>query len=238
MDRNEFTQSLKKVDELIDAGLNKDKIYNLIKLMPKTEIHIHAEAVVTFETIFFLNRKYNTSSEIKTVDELKNIYEIHNLSKMIDFFLFFQACFRKEEDLKLLVRDLYAYIKRNNIYYIELFFSPSGFLKNGLVFEKMFQILEKSFDDIYQKDGRTIKLIIDVSRTFGVPNAEANLEYTLNYIKKYKKTTRIIGIGLGGSEKNGPAIDYMHIFKKAKENKLKTVAHAEKKWDRIHMERN
>lgn len=225
MDREGFSKEVKKIEAAINKH-NIKKLYTFIKQLPKTEIHIHAEAVLSEKTIFSLNQKYDISSKIKSIDDMKRFYEINSLSKMIDLFLYIQSCFREVKDLNLIARDVLAYMKRNNIYYIELFFSPTAFIKNGLEFENMMSVLEKAFDSTEEKTGRVIKIIIDVSRTFGVKNAVMNMEHTLKYIESHKKTTRIIGIGLGGSEMKGPAKDYKAVFAKAEKNGLKLVVHA------------
>lgn len=87
-----------------------------------------------------------------------------------------------------------------------------------------------------KKDNITVKVIVDVSRSFGVENALQNLRSVIDYDSK-----NIIGIGLGGYEANGPAKDFVKVFKIAKENGFRTVAHAgedvgpESIWDSIKL---
>ena len=86
----------------------------------------------------------------------------------------------------------------------------------------IWSIIIKNVRKIQQKDKIEIRIIIDVSRTFGVENAKNNLLSLL----KYKNNKEFIGIGLGGDEKKGPAMEFASVFKLAKKNNLHRVAHA------------
>jgi adenosine deaminase len=94
----------------------------------------------------------------------------------------------------------------------------------------------KKIDEIYEKDHIKIRLLIDVSRTFGAENAQNNLDIVLKY-----NSDKIIGIGLGGAESKGPAAEYKDVYANAKKAGLCRVAHAgedvgpESVWDSIKL---
>jgi adenosine deaminase len=108
------------------------------------------------------------------------------------------------------MRDAEEYLKRNNIRYAEIFFAPSKFVMNGIPFPAMVEQLEQGAEEIKRRTGIEIRYIIDVSRSYGVENAQRNLDLTFS-----SHSPRIIGIGLGGSETAGPAKEYLSVFKKA-----------------------
>jgi adenosine deaminase len=195
----------------------------LLLAIPKTEIHLHLEALATVDTIWALMKKHDiTLSDVDTKDDLRRKFQITSLNEMIDIFInVIQNCFRNDEDIALLIDDACEYLKRNNIIYAEIFFSPSMFIKNGLSFESMIGILNAGIQDLKKKENIEIKLIIDISRTFGVKNAENNLNLTLS-----NPVDSVIGIGLGGAEEQGPAEKFKKIFAKAIKNDLHVVAHA------------
>ena len=85
----------------------------------------------------------------------------------------------------------------------------------------MMDILDTGSQIIKKEEGRTVKFLIDVSRTYGIENAMKNLDLLLSNPRE-----SIIGIGLGGAESQGPAKDYETVFAKARENGLHSVAHA------------
>ncbi len=195
----------------------------ILRGIPKTEIHLHLEGLASIDSIWTLREKYNiVSPDIKTKEDLKRKFNIKTLNEFIYLFInVIQNCFKKVEDLEFLISDTGEYLKRNGIFYAEIFFAPTTFLKNGFVFDSIIETLDKGVKSIKDRDNVQIKFIIDVSRGFGPENAMRNLDLTLA-----SRSSNIIGIGLGGAETQGPAKDYIEVFKKARENNLNVVAHA------------
>lgn len=202
------------------------KMLNWIKRLPKTEIHLHAEATVSFASYMHLNKKYQIDDKLVTVKDYQDRLNFSNLSDMIKFFLYLQSFFQQEEDFELLCDDIAKYAVQNRIYYLELFLSPSTLMKNGqLDLIKVLQILTKKFQELQAEKHITAKVIIDVSRTFGLDNAMKNMDMLLEYLEKYHDPT-FIGIGLGGAEMSNSCVDYLPVFEKARKHNLHTVAHA------------
>jgi adenosine deaminase len=195
----------------------------LLLEIPKTEIHLHLEALATVDTIWELMHKHQiTYDDVSTKADLKKKFNVKSLNEFIELFInVIQNNFRTEDDIHYLIGDARTYLERNNIVHAEIFFAPSMFIRNGLDFKKMAKILNDGAAQVLKEDKREIKFIIDVSRGFGVENAQTNLNYTLANPHEH-----IIGIGLGGAETSGPARDYEPVFAKAIKNGYHVVAHA------------
>ena len=199
--------------------MKKDDFYSFLRKIPKAEIHLHAEATISRKTVqAFLDRRPDNKDHPVDVDQL---FSYHNLKDFIASFLFVQGLIDKTSDLATLFEDVASYLKDNNIVYCELFFAPSMFMKKGLDFAEMLTVIQKSIDTIERRDHLTIKLIVDVSRTFGVENAQTNLDLTLAH-----QTPMVIGVGLGGDEEKGPAGLFGEVFRIARSRGLHVVAHA------------
>ena len=196
-----------------------------IASIPKTEIHLHIEACVTSDSYHELMDKYDIPHDEKT-SSLTDFSNIGSLASMLESFWFVQSFFREPEDFQCVVDDVIAYAQRNNIYYIEGFASPSMVLNRGAIsFDEMFSTLVKGFDQAEKKTGVDVRLIVDVSRSFGPENAMKNLDLTIDFAKR-DASKRVIGIGLGGQEIGHPCRDYKDVFAKARKAGLHTVAHA------------
>lgn len=199
--------------------MKKDEFYQFLRTVPKAEIHLHAEATITRETVkTFLARSADHKTNPVDVDKL---FSYNNLKEFIASFLYVQGLITKLSDLALMFDDAAAYLRENNIVYGELFFAPSMFMKKGFSFPEMLDVIQNSITTIQKRDKVIIKLIIDLSRTFGVDNAKANLESTLTH-----KTPMVIGVGLGGDEEKGPAHLFESVFAEARARGLHVVAHA------------
>lgn len=200
-------------------------LQHYIASIPKTEIHLHIEACVGSSSYHELMEKYAIPHDEKTTS-LTDFSKIGSLKSMLESFYFVQSFFREPEDFLLVVKDVVAYARRNNIYYIEAFVSPSMVLNRGMIsFNDMFATLVKGFDAAEKQQKVDVRLIVDVSRSFGPENAMNNLKLTMDFLKKHP-TRRILGIGLGGQEIGHPCRDYEEVFAVAREADLHVVAHA------------
>lgn len=214
--------------------IEKSKFYKLLRKIPKVEIHLHAEGIISKRTVQkLLTRK---SAEYKDIQMVEKIFNYNSLNEFINSFLLIQNSFEKLSDFSELFSNVRDYLKRNNIVYAEIFFSPSLFVQNGWQFKDMMDMFLKKVKKIKKKDNIIVKVIVDVSRSFGVENALRNLKSVIEY-----NNNNIIGIGLGGYEVNGPAKDFEEVFEIAKKHKFHRVVHAgedvgpESIWDAIKL---
>jgi adenosine deaminase len=197
-----------------------------IASLPKTEIHIHAEATISFESYHELNKKHGVDPRLRSVSDFQKLLKIDSLNEMIKNFFFLQTLFRSPEDFTYIVSDVAAYAKRNNIWYMELYIAPSMVVRQGFVsFNDMLDPIVEGFEALACSGGADVRLLVDVSRSFGFDNAKRNLDFLLAYLKR-RPTDRVLGIGLGGQEIGNPCSIYKDVFREAMANGLRAVAHA------------
>lgn len=213
--------------------MDKETFYKFLKKIPKAEIHLHSEALISKETATEILSRSNP--EYKNKKAIEKLFSYNDLKGFINLFLLLQKGFEKITDFEKLFKNILPYLKRNGIVYSELFFSPSNFIKNGINFKDMIKVFINEVERIKEKEDIDLKILIDVSRTFGLENAQRNLEAAIKC-----DCDTIIGIGLGGDERKGPARDFEKVFKKAKAYGFHRVAHAgedvgpESIWDAIN----
>ena len=214
--------------------MKKKDFYDKLKNIPKAEIHLHIEALPSRKFVSkLLSRQDPKYNDMANVDE---VFTYDNLTQFIQAFLLVQGAFKEPEDFAGLMESARDYLIDNGIVYAEMFFAPTAFLKKGWQFEQIMDFFVKKIDEIYEKDHIKIRLLIDVSRTFGAENAQNNLDLVLKY-----NSDKIIGIGLGGAEIKGPAAEYKDVYANAKKAGLCRVAHAgedvgpESVWDSIKL---
>ncbi len=202
--------------------MTKAEFYTFFKKIPKAELHLHLEAVIATNTIQKLYKRRNPAlSDEKVSEEIEKLFTYSNLDGFIKAYLQVQDLYDSEDDFDLVFEDLKQYIVRNGISYTEIFAAPSAFIKKGFDFSKMVQNYQKNVKKIKVETGVDVRILIDVSRTFGEENAEKNLQLLLA-----NRIPEIIGIGLGGAESKGPCRDFGNVFEKARKNGLFAVAHA------------
>ncbi len=217
----------------------QDKLINAIALLPKAEIHVHGEAIASFSTYHKLNQRYKIDRSFKSENDYKKLLKINNLEEMLKNYFFLQSFFRSPEDFSSLAEDVITYAKRNKIQYMEVFLSPSMVLRLGFVdFVDFLKPIVEVFSREYTETGLDIRILIDISRSFGYENALQNYTLMVDFLKRYP-TDRVIGIGLGGQEIDHSCKDYKDVFLAAKEAGFHRVVHAgeevgpESIWDAI-----
>lgn len=199
--------------------MNKQDFYSLLKTVPKAELHLHGEAVISNDTIRKLYK--SKFGEEMPEQELESLWAYSDLPGFLASFIKIQNYFVNPDDCEYYFSDFGKYLYENNIVYVETFFAPTSLLKNGFDFHDLTQRMSKAIIRAKEKYGATVKIIVDVSRSFGLENAKHNLELVLK-----ENNPDIIGIGLGGDEAKGPARDYAEVFQEAKKAGLHRVAHA------------
>lgn len=205
-----------------------------MKSVPKAEIHIHIEAVLSLSSV---KKLYKKRHGVRMTQEMeKDLFSYTDLNGFVRAFLAVQDLFQSVDDLSLIFDDLEAYMQKNGVTYCEAFFAPSAFIKKGFSYSDMVSLFEKRIADIEQKTGAIIKLLMDVSRTFGPDNAMQNYQMLVEH-----PSPAVIGIGLGGSEAKGPAAQFAEVFQRAHQDGLHAVAHAgedvgpQSVWDSINV---
>lgn len=214
--------------------MNKSEFKKVLAKVPKAELHIHIEAVITLSSVKKLYK--NRFEKDMSKEEQDTLFSYDDLNGFIKSFLKIQDLFTSEDDFICVFQDLKNYLVENGITYCEAFFAPTAFLKKGFDYSKMVQIFHQQIQSIKEETGIVVKLLMDVSRTFGLENAMHNYQ-----LLKDNPCDDIIGIGLGGAESKGPAKDYEEVFIQAEKDGYKTVTHAgedvgpQSIWDSINL---
>ncbi len=211
----------------------------MIRSLPKVELHIHGEAIISYDSYLLLNQKYKVDTSLKKAADFQKLFSMSSLSDMIRNFFFLQSMFREPEDVKLLITDVEKYCAANNIRYMEMHMSPSMVLRSGyLSFPQMFGPVVDGCEELEARGGPSIKVIVDLSRSFGHDNAERNFNHLCDFLSS-RDTKRIVGVGLGGQEQDNSCLLYSDLFQEAKKKGLHVVIHAgeevgpESVWDAV-----
>ena len=215
----------------------EERLEQFVVQVAKAELHLHLEGCIRLDTLWQLAQENQVQiPDVSCKKDLERLYQIESLDQFVYFFIHvLQPCIRRAEDIRCCFADLRDYMQRNRVRYAELFFSPSKLLDQGIAYGDIARILQEGSEELAH-EGYICRFLIDVSRSFGPENAMRNLEHVL-----FCPCKAIIGIGLGGSEKDGPARVYAEVFRKAREAGLRCVAHAgedvgpESIWESINL---
>jgi adenosine deaminase len=185
--------------------------------IPKIENHLHLEGAIPLETLWTLIQKYGGDKTVTNYELLKEKFMYRNFNHFLETWLWKNTFIREYEDFTFLSDAVFKDLGKQNIKYAEIFISPSEF-RSTLEIQKIVEAISKS---INVNPEICVSLIVDLVRNLGSENAMKTL-YEINEVKDMG----IIGIGLGGAEKEYPPELFTDVFEKARNFGFKTTAHA------------
>lgn len=192
----------------------------LIAALPKTELHVHIEGTFEPELMFAIAQRNQITIPYKSVEEVKQAYNFHNLQSFLDIYYAGANVLIHEQDFYDLAWAYFERCKADNVVHTEIFFDPQTHTDRGIAFATVINGLRRACDDAQEKLGISSYLILCFLRHL---SEEAAFE-TLAQAEPYKD--QIIGIGLDSSEVGHPPHKFERVFAKAREQGYLIVAHA------------
>ena len=196
------------------------EIIELIKEIPKSELHMHIEGSLEPELMFKMAERNNISIPFKSFDEVKSAYNFNNLQSFLDVYYHGSKVLINEQDFFDLTWAYALKCKENNVVHTEIFFDPQTHTDRKIDFDLVINGIYAALVKAKKEFGLSSKIIMCFLRHLD----EESAFNTLNRALLHKN--KIIGVGLDSSEKNNPPRKFQRVFKKAMEENFLTVAHA------------
>ncbi|MEH6666920.1 MAG: adenosine deaminase [Psychrobacter sp.] len=192
----------------------------LIKKLPKAELHLHIEGSLEPELMFRLAKKNNVEIPYDSVEDVRAAYNFNNLQTFLDIYYAGANVLLTKDDFYDLTWEYILRCVEDNVIHTEIFFDPQTHTERGVPFEAVITGIKEALADAKAKYGITSCIIMCFLRHLSQEEAFETLEQALDY------KDDIIGVGLDSSELGNPPSKFKEVFQKAKEEGFKLVAHA------------
>ena len=192
----------------------------LIKKLPKAELHLHIEGSLEPELMFRLAKKNQIEIPYKDIEDVRNAYNFTNLQTFLDIYYAGANVLITEDDFYDLTWEYILKCVEDNVIHTEIFFDPQTHTARGVAFETVITGIKRALADAKAQYGITSCIIMCFLRHLSQEEAFETLEQALSF------KDDIIGVGLDSSELGNPPSKFIDVFKKAKEEGFKLVAHA------------
>jgi adenosine deaminase len=196
------------------------EITELIKKMPKAELHLHIEGSIEPELMFKLAKRNKVAIPFKSVDEVKLAYNFQNLQSFLDIYYRGANVMIEKKDFFDLTWSYMLKCKENNIVHTEIFFDPQSHTTRGVKFDLVINNIHEALVKAKNELGISSKIIMCFLRHLDEESAFKTLDQALAHKDK------IIGVGLDSSELGNLPSKFERVFRKAIEEGFLTVAHA------------
>jgi len=188
----------------------------LIRRIPKAELHIHIEGSLEPELMFEIARRNGITLRYRSVDALRRAYQFTDLQSFLDIYYEGAAVLRRERDFNEMTL---AYLRRaatDNVRHAEIFFDPQTHTGRGIAFATVIDGISAAL----RAGPISSRLILCFLRHLSAESAMQTLEAALPY------RDRIVAVGLDSAEAGNPPSKFVAVFARARQEGFLTVAHA------------
>jgi adenine deaminase len=197
-----------------------DRLPELLRRMPKAELHIHIEGSLEPELIFALAARNGVQLPYASVEELRSAYAFSNLQSFLDIYYAGASVLLREQDFYDMARAYFVKAAADNVVHAELFFDPQTHTARGVSMQTVINGLHRACVDAQAELGISAALILCFLRHLSEEEAFATLEQALPF------RDQLIGIGLDSGEVGNPPEKFARVFARCRELGFHLVAHA------------
>jgi len=190
-----------------------------LRSLPKPELHVHLEGTITPQAYVRIARRNGCEAP----DDPAALFDCSDFESFLRAFLRVVRALQKPEDFGELAYDYLKSSAADGVRHVELLLSPATQRKfvPGLDLEQIVAAVGAARARAQRELGISSLLIIDMVRNLGEAAAFEDLE-----LARRCRHQGVIGVGLGGDERNFPARDFQNVFKRAAELGFHRTVHA------------
>ena len=202
------------------AAIPRRRLPELLRAMPKAELHLHIEGTLEPELIFELARKNGVALAYASVDALRAAYGFSDLQSFLDIYYAGASVLLHESDFEAMATAYFRRAAADGVVHAEIFFDPQTHTARGVAMGAVIRGLAAARERAQRELGMTSALILCFLRHLSEDDALATLAAALPYCEHF------IGVGLDSSERGHPPEKFARVFARAGELGLHRVAHA------------
>jgi aminodeoxyfutalosine deaminase len=195
---------------------------DFVRRLPKAELHLHLEGTISPDTLVELSRRHD--AEPLTLDQAQALYQYTDFFGFLMAFKAVTERLRTPEDYELITYKMLEQLAAQGVVHAE------AYIAVGLVyywgrseFEPIFDAVEQAREKAEKDFGITLYWIFDAVRHFGVDPAVRVFRKAAEMKPDYPS---IVGIGIGGDERNGAAELFRDAYSEARDAGLRLTVHA------------
>lgn len=200
-------------------------MHNFLTQLPKAELHNHLDGSLRIDTILELAKKQTIELPTFNRDELSSLLiNDENCQSLKEYFIPFDislSVLQTEEALERSTFELLEDVKKENVKYLEIRFSPMLHTSMGLsmdtVVEAVLRGKKQAENTLGIKSGIIICGLRHISPAENLELAQLAVKY---------KDKGVVAFDLAGEELGRPALDHIKAFDYAFQHNLARTVHA------------
>jgi adenosine deaminase len=197
----------------------------LIRALPKVELHCHLDGSLRLETIWALAQSRHVALPAASLDELRAIFSPTKISRnLVDYLKRFEYTVAILQDAEALSQAAYELALDNaaeNVLYLEVRYSPILHTRKGM---KLTQVMNAVLDGLARAEREAdVKTGVIVC---GIRNISPETSLRLAELTVAYKHQGVVGFDLAGFEDHYPAKEHNEAFYLIRKNNVNCTVHA------------
>jgi adenosine deaminase len=187
--------------------------------LPKAELHVHLEGTITPQTYGRIAKRRN----LQLPSDVGAAFACSDFGSFLRAFVAVVKDLREPEDFAEIAAEYLHASTEAGVLHVEFFFSPATirhFHKDADV-RGIVQAIGEVAQAAKRNNGISSAIIFDLVRNLGEDTGLADIDLAQQCLSE-----GVVGIGLGGDERNFPARDFHRVFDRAKRLGLRRTVHA------------
>jgi aminodeoxyfutalosine deaminase len=198
------------------------ELADFLRRLPKAELHLHLEGTISPETVVELSRRHD--AEPLTLDQARALYQYTDFHGFLMAFKTVTERLRTAEDYELITYKMLVALAAQGVVHAEAYVAVGiVYFWGHSEFEPLFAAMERAREQAEKDFGISLYWIFDAVRHFGIDAAARVFRKAEEMKRQYPS---IIGIGIGGDERNGPAEQFRDAYSEARDAGLRLTVHA------------
>jgi adenosine deaminase/aminodeoxyfutalosine deaminase len=195
---------------------------SFLRRLPKAELHLHLEGTIAPETLVELSLRHDP--EPLTLAQAEALYQYTDFTGFLMAFKAVSDRLRTPEDYELITYRMAEQLAAQGIVHAEVYVAVGVIYFWGRSeFEPLFAGMERARLLAERDFGLSLFWIFDAVRHFGVEPAARVFRKAAEMRREYPS---IVGIGIGGDERRGPAELFRGLYSEARDAGLHLTVHA------------
>src|SRR5688572_14412421 len=196
----------------------------LLRQLPKAELHCHLDGSVRPETLIDLGREQGVKMPRDDAAALRDYMTVRDAKNLEDYLKRFEVTLSVMQNAPALERIAYELAEdahRDGVMYLETRFSPVLNVKAGLKAHDVVEAVLKGLRRAESELGVVARVII-----CGLRHLEPDISLTLAQLAVAYRDRGVVGFDLAGGEKGNPASRHRKAFEFARSHDMACTCHA------------
>jgi len=196
----------------------------LLRRLPKAELHCHLDGSVRPETLLDLGREYKVSMPRDDADALGDYMRVDDAKSLEDYLARFDvtlSVMQSADALERIAYELSIDAARDGVRYIEVRYAPVLNVRRGLSLGAAVEAPLRGLERAEREGGAIGRVIV-----CGLRHLEPDVSLELARLAVAYKHRGVVAFDLAGGELGNPASRHAAAFAHARENDLPCTCHA------------